>query len=144
MTEDNQKPNITREVVMSENPSNEESIVDEFHALSQNLLNTMRAAWDSPERKSIQTEIEEGLQDLSSTIKNEVDSFNQSQTGQRLKSDVEDFREQIRKGETESKVREEIINALRIVNSELEKVATHWSSTEDDTKVEDPPNSEDG
>ena len=102
----------------------------------------MRAAWDSPERKSIQTEIEAGLQDLSTTIKSEVDSFNQSETGQRLKSDVEDFREQVRKGETESKIREEIIHALRTVNNELEELTSQWSSDEEDLGVDDPTKSE--
>lgn len=127
---------------MSENPPNEESIVDEFHALGQTLLNTMRAAWDSPERKSIQTEIEAGLQDLSTTINSEVDSFSQSETGQRLKSDVESFREQVRKSETESKIREEIVRALRTVNNELEKLTSQWSSDEEDLGVDDPLNSE--
>ncbi len=129
---------------MSKNPPSENSIEDEFHTLSQNLIKTLRAAWNSPDRRRIQAEIEEGLADLATTVKMEVDTFNESPTGQRLKSDVEDLRERVHTGETETKVREEIIKALRLVNREIENVASTWSSTEETPETDSSPPPEGG
>ena len=44
---------------MSDTPPEKESIVDAFHQLGQSLAGTIRAAWDNPERKKVQAEIEE-------------------------------------------------------------------------------------
>jgi hypothetical protein len=110
---------------MSENKPPEESIADELRNLGKSLAETLQAAWESPERRKLQQEIEAGLLEMRSTLKREVDNFSQSSTGQRIKTDVNGVQQRIRTGEMEEKVRSEMINALRLANAELQKVATH-------------------
>lgn len=113
---------------MTDTPPNpQENLSDEFRRLGQNLVDTMRSAWDSPERKRLQDEIGDGLDELAKTIRLEVDAFQQSPTGQRIRSDVEDFRQRVRKGEVEEKLREDLLAALRAINDELKKVSARWS-----------------
>ena len=107
---------------MTEGQQPDNNLSDEFRNLGHNLINAMRAAWDNPERKKLQQEIEDGLEEFASTVKAEADHFSQSPTGQRLRSDVEGLQERVRTGEVETKVRDELLNALRTVNAELEKV----------------------
>jgi len=124
---------------MSENPQNEESLTDAFRQLGENLVQTLRTVWDTPERKKLQQEVEESLVDLSATVKNELHSFNESPTGQRLKADMEDLRERVRSGETETQVRQEILKAIQLVNTELEKAASRLKQTEVHDMPPEPP-----
>lgn len=105
-----------------------DDVVEEFRSLGKNLIEMMRSAWESEEGKKVQEEIRTSLADLGTTINEAATDFHQSPTGQRLKEDAEDFRNRIRSGEVETKIRSEILNALRIANQELEKVSSKMSS----------------
>lgn len=112
---------------MSETPPQpQDSISEEFRRLGENLIDTLRAAWDSPERKRLHQEVSDGLDELAKTIRMEVDTFEESPTGQRLRADVEDLRQSIRTGEIETKLRQEMLSALRLVNDELHKASEKW------------------
>lgn len=123
---------------MSENSTSEENLTDEFRNLGKNLIDVLHTAWESPERKKLQEEIESGLTEFGSSMKRELETFTDGPTGQQLKSDVEDLQERIRSKEVETKMREEILNTLRIVNTELEKVTSKFSPSQSGkTKDED-------
>jgi hypothetical protein len=96
-------------------------ISDALRELGQNLKEVLRTAWESSERKKVQDEIQSGLTELGESLNKAVNEFSESPKGQTLKADVEDFSQRIRSGEVESKVREEILKVLRLVNIELEK-----------------------
>ncbi|MCK4898162.1 MAG: hypothetical protein KAS38_05270 [Anaerolineales bacterium] len=118
---------------MSEDKKPEDNLINEFHTLGENLVNTFRAAWDNPERKSLQQEIEDGLIEMRTTIKQEAESFHESPTGQRLKSDIDGFQEWVKSSNTEDQIREELIKALKIANTELKKVTDKLSSIDNST-----------
>lgn len=118
---------------MSEDKKTEDSLINEFQTLGENLVNTFRAAWDNPERKRLQKEIEDGLVEMRSTMMQEVDSFSESSTGQRLKSDIDDFQDWVQNSKTEDQIREELIKALNIANTELKKVADKLSAIDSAT-----------
>jgi hypothetical protein len=134
-----------RRYPMTENPTPEEttekqapegSLTEEFRILGENLVATLQAAWDSPERKRFLQEIQDGLTDLGTTLKDEAESFSNSPTSQRLKDDVNGVADRIRTGEPQAKVRQELLNALHAANSELEKVISQWSSPKEDETEE--------
>jgi hypothetical protein len=91
-----------------DNPERPNDIADEFRQLGENLVQALRSAWESPERQKLQDEIEAGLDQFATTIKQEADSFQESPTGQRLKSDIEDFRQRVESGEVVDKARDEL------------------------------------
>jgi len=111
---------------MSETEKREDVLADEFRNLGKNLTEVMRTAWESPERKNMQAEIEAGLDELGKSLNHEVSSFRQSPTGQRLKTDMEDLNQRIRSGEVTSKARDELLAALKRANEELQKVISRW------------------
>jgi len=124
---------------MNETPKPETDIADEFRALGENLVKTLRAAWESPERKKLEQEIEAGLTELASTLKVEAATFKDSEAGQRLRSDFDDLRQRVHSGEAAEKARDELIKALRLVNAELEKTFASWGSTESKDKENEKP-----
>lgn len=113
---------------MTDNPRPEGNLEDEFQVLGKNLLAAMRAAWDTPERKRVQEELITGLNGLGATLKNEADNFAGSPAGQKIKTGVEQVGERLRSVETQEKVRQELLNALKTANTELQKVIERWSA----------------
>jgi hypothetical protein len=107
------------------------------------LMKTLQAAWEAPERKKLTQEIETGLTDLADTVRNEVNNFNESPTGQRFRSDVSDISQGVRKTVSETSVREELIKALNVINRELENVATKLNRTGAGENPSEPPVSPD-
>ena len=122
---------------MAENEIPDENLSDEFRALGLNLVNALRTAWESPERKKLQDELEEGLSGLATTLSNEIENFQESGTGQRLRSDAAELRDKVRDSKTEKKIRDELIKTLHIVNTELENTAQRWSPTEEGVPVDE-------
>jgi len=113
---------------MSDDPRPEENLEDEFQVLGKNLVAALRAAWDAPERKRVQEELITGLSGLGSTLKHEADNFAGSAAGQQIKNGVEQVGERLRSTETQEKVRQELLFALKTANTELQKVIDRWST----------------
>jgi len=126
---------------MSDNQNPEENLTDEFRKLGENLINAVTTAWERPERKKLQQEIEEGLSELNHTLKKEAETFRESPAGQQLKSDVEDFRQRVRSGEAEAQVRSELLSALKTINFELKKAVKKMQEEEPIPGQEEPPES---
>lgn len=106
-----------------ENMNPKEDIGEQLNELGKNLRDALRTAWESEERQKLQQEIAAGLANLRDSLNEAANDFSNSQAGQNIKEDVQDLRERWRTGELGSKVREEIAEALRTVNRELEKAS---------------------
>lgn len=107
-----------------------------FQNLGQNLKEIFQNAWPSEDRQKLQQDIESSLADFAVSINKAVEDYKESPSGQRLKSDVEDFHMRVKSGEVEGKAREELASVLQKINSELEKVSERTGSTSE-TERED-------
>lgn len=117
---------------MSEERPPEDNLGDEFRTLGNNLLGALRSMWDSPERKRLTEELETNLNEFSATVRKEVESFNESPTGQRLKDDVESFGGKVRSEINDGRVKDDLLSALRSANNELAKIIERWSNSSSD------------
>ena len=118
---------------MNENPNSEDNLTDEFRSLGRNLLNTLQAAWERPERKNLQQEIENGLTELVNTLKNEAGNISSSPTGQKVKLEAEDLRQRVQTADVDTAIRSELLKALQTVNAELMKAASRLGTDQDKT-----------
>ena len=114
---------------MTETPPPDDTLGDEFRDLGKNFVKILHDAWDRPERRKLQQELESSLTEMADTLKREAQAAAQSPTGQRIRTEIDDLGEKVRSGQVESKVREELLSALKSVNAELEKVSRHLGST---------------
>jgi hypothetical protein len=108
---------------------NEGEVTKEFRRLGDNLMEVLRSAWESPERKKLQSEIEAGLTELGASLNKAVLEARQSPTGQRLESEVKEFGERVRTGEVEADARKNLLSLLKDLNSKIEKAAEPASKT---------------
>jgi hypothetical protein len=72
------------------------------------LFGVLQAAWEHPERKRVQNEIESGLRDLSLSLQQEADNFSKSPTGEKIKAEIDDIGTRINTGEAKSKIYEDL------------------------------------
>lgn len=129
---------------MTDQTPPEGNLADEFTNLGKNLLEVIQSAWQSPERKRVQQEIEQGLNELGDTLKVEAENFKSSPTGQQLKTDVEELGQRIRSGETQAKIQQELLAVLQTANTELQKVIQKWSASQPGADQGSPPSGEPG
>ena len=109
----------------------EEDLTKEFRVLAQTLVEAMRTAWERPERKRLQEDLETGLNEFGATLRQESEAFRESPTGQRLKSEFDILQDRVRSGEAENRLRQDLLSALRAINAELKKASDRWTTTRD-------------
>jgi hypothetical protein len=97
-----------------------DDLTSEFRNLGENLKKIFVGAWESEQRKNLQDEIEEGLAELGKSLRQTANEIQESEAGQRMKSEAEELRDRIRSGEAEDKIRSDLQSLLRKLNTELE------------------------
>ena len=113
---------------MAEPTGQDSELVAEFKQMTQNLRSAMQAAWDSPERQQLQADLQEGLEDMRATFNQMASDFAKSETGQQLKSDLQDLGDRVKSGELETQVRSEMVSLLQRVNKELQAASERMAS----------------
>ncbi len=108
---------------------------DEFRALKDNFKAMFTSAWESEERKQLQTDLEVGMKELGDALNDLAEEIRTSEAGETIRIEVNDFSERVRSGEVEQKARQEILKTLKALNFELEK-ATEKFSTEEDSETQ--------
>ncbi len=98
-----------------------DDLADEFRNLGENLTNLLRSAWESEERRKLQSEIESGLRELNTSLRQAANEFEQSPSGQKLKTEVNELRDRVRAGEVQEDLRQELVAVLQRINTELQK-----------------------
>lgn len=106
---------------MTDDRSTQGTVTEELRQLGRNLTQVLNAAWESPERKAIQAEFANALNQLGDVLKEEAHKFKDSPAGQRVKESTQDVRERIRSRDEE--LREDLVNALRGANTRLQQTA---------------------
>ncbi|MBI9046184.1 MAG: hypothetical protein JEZ06_16950 [Anaerolineaceae bacterium] len=119
---------------MSDANHKHERLSDAFHELGDSLSDFFQTAWESPERLRIQEEIEKGFNQAGNSIHKAAQDFSETDTGQKLKSDLEDIRERIDSGELEEKARTDILEILQKVSSAIEGASHRWKGTDSDSE----------
>jgi len=106
-------------------------LASEFENLGENLKKIIVGAWESEQRKNLQQDIEDGLTGLGDSLRQTAKEIQESESGQRFKSEAEDLRDRVRSGEMETKIRSDLQSVLHNLNKELEKVMPSAPTTEE-------------
>lgn len=103
---------------------------NEFEQLGQNLKAALKTAWESEESRKLQAELKTGLAALEVGLRQAAQEVTTGETGQRLKAEVEDLGQRVKSGQVESQLRQDLVAALRTVNSQLQKMSRPHSGSE--------------
>lgn len=107
---------------------------DELQQLGSNLKAILEAAWESDERRKAQAEVASALSEAAAALSSAARELAESPAGQKIKAEVEEWGELLRRSQVRAHARTELLEALHKVNTELAELAARWraSAGEDD------------
>jgi hypothetical protein len=122
---------------MTNQGGDERTLAEEFRLLGENLRTSMHAMWNAPEQQKLRGEISDGLSQIGSSLTEMAEDFRTSETGERIKQEVEDVSDRMKTGEFEQKARSELIKGLEFLNEELSKLKTRWETSPEEAEAEE-------
>ena len=117
---------------MNDNDTKTNTIKEEFQSMAQNLRAVIQSAWESEERKQVQQDLTEGLDELNRQMSDLLTSLRESEAGQKVLQGIDQVGESVRSGEIAEKTQESLAAALRKVNQELSKAADKMAGSKKD------------
>lgn len=106
----------------------------QFKTLGESISQAFRTAWQDEENRRRMEEMRSGLESMVREVGRTIDETAKSPAGQQLRSDAEQAAAKIRDAgeQTVQEIRPHLLDALRQVNAELQKLADRMESHQDD------------
>jgi hypothetical protein len=114
-------PDRTEEDPMANEPRTT-NIPDELNKMGKLISQAVEAAWESEERKRLETEIVEGLRKISDEFSTAAKKASQSESVQQIKTQAEKVAVEMKERDIVEDVRKGLLSGLAIVNEELGKL----------------------
>ncbi len=108
------------------------SVENEFERLGENLRKAVEEAWQSEERKRISQDLQAGIEEFAEALNRTAKDFIESPTGQKMRTEVDDFSRRVQEGEVADKVESELLTVLDRLNQKLEEVISSMASERED------------
>jgi F0F1-type ATP synthase membrane subunit b/b' len=107
---------------MTEKPKGTEDLLGQFRELGLQLEKSIRKAWESNQGQEVREEIGKGLKELETQLGKVVDDARKNQTVQGIEKQVKSGVQTVTSEETTSKISQEIKEALKALNDQLNKL----------------------
>jgi ElaB/YqjD/DUF883 family membrane-anchored ribosome-binding protein len=99
-----------------------EDLLGQFKELGQQLERSIRKAWESNEGQEARDQIGKGLKELETQLGKVVEDVRKNQTVQDIEKQAKSTIESAGSEETTAKIRQEIGDALKSLNEQLNKL----------------------
>jgi hypothetical protein len=119
------------EETMSEEPKVERSIADELGKLGQQMASAAKAAWESDDRKKLQSELTQGIEKFSQELSTTLEKATESEQAKELRVKAERVVEEVRSADVIDEIRKGILTGLEVLNRELGKLVEKLDATPD-------------
>jgi hypothetical protein len=113
---------------MTEEQKPTSDIVGELRLLGQQIGAAAKALWDSDDSRTVRREISEGLVEAGRQIDSAVRSFQESDAGRKLGTQVRETVDKARESDATGKVAQGIVSGLHEVNKQLGQFIGSWTS----------------
>lgn len=105
-------------------------VAAEFQQLGQQLGETLQSAWESDERKRIETEVREGVRSFVAEIDKVLQGVRTSDSTSKLREDAVGAKAKVDESELGQKAREGIVEGLRWLSVGLNELAVKFAPPE--------------
>lgn len=96
-------------------------IVDELHALGEQLATAVKALWDSEDARKVRQEIGDGFVELSHQVDEAIQTAKESEAAKEFETKVKETMDKARESDVAGQVQEGLVTGLRQLNDELSK-----------------------
>lgn len=107
---------------MNEERHTEKNITDELSRLGQQMADAIHAAWESEDRKKLQSEISEGLKKFSDQVSEALDKAGKSDAAHQVKTQAQKVAAEVKESDVTEEVRRGFLTGLEALNHELSKL----------------------
>lgn len=104
------------------------NVTDALRNLGQQIAQTVHTAWDSEERKELERELREGMQQFAAEMDKAFNEAKSSPAGQRAQEEAAELKESIEKGELAPKIQNSLVQGLHWLSDELGKLANQFTA----------------
>ena len=131
-----EKEKVERIVIEEEDldPKEDKPGIDvaaEFQQLGHQLGETLQSAWESDERKRIETEVREGVRSFVAEIDKVLQGVRTSDSTSKLREDAAGAKAKVDESELGQKAREGIVEGLRWLSVGLNELAVKFAPPEE-------------
>ena len=100
-------------------PSGE--IIDELHALGDQLVTAVKALWDSEDARSVRQEIGDGFVELGHQVDEAIKTAREGEATKEFEAKVKETVDKARESDVAGQVQEGLVTGLRQLNDEMSK-----------------------
>jgi len=118
---------IEEEEVAAEEKKKQPDVSEALRDLGRQFAETMQAAWNSQERRELETEVREGVQYFSEEVQRVFKEAKESPAAKRMKEEAEEVRTRVESGDVTQKARSGFVEGLHWLSRELESLAQQFS-----------------
>ena len=107
---------------MSEGSGEEKTISSELSRLGQQVAEAINKAWESEDRKKLQSEVTTGLESFGSQVSEALRKASDSEAASQIRDQTDKVVTQVRQSDVTGEVRKGLIAGLEVLNRELGKL----------------------
>lgn len=108
----------------------EADVVAEMKKLGQQFAATLQTAWDSEERKQIESDVRAGLRSFVDEVDKVIREAKQSPAADRVKHEAAEVKDKVEGSEWTYKAREGVVQGLHWLSVELDRLANQFTVPE--------------
>lgn len=122
------------EIPVEEEVTKEEArrvdIAAELKSLGRQFAETLETAWQSEERQRVETQVREGIKSFADEVDKVIGEIKESPAAGRVKEEATEVRSRVESGELSRKARVGIVQGLRWLSEEMERLAEQFTPAE--------------
>ena len=107
-----------------------DELLNELTELADRFANVVRVAWNSDQRKRVETDVKAGLESLSSSLEEGFRQVSASQEAKELQSKASEVGEKVSGSKFVADIAGALTTGLRALSDQLEKLATDIQTKE--------------
>ena len=105
-------------------------IVDELHALGEQLVTAVKSLWDSEDARKVRQEIGDGFVELSHQVDEAIQTARESEATKEFETKVKETMDKARESDVAGQVQDGLVTGLRQLNEEMSKLVGSLTPTE--------------
>jgi hypothetical protein len=112
-------------------PRPEPGIEEELRTLGRRFADVLQAAWESEERRKVETEIKDSMKRFSAEMDRLFERTRESPTGERVRTKFSGAKERAAESEAGRRTREALAQGLHRMSEELARLAERFTPADD-------------
>lgn len=117
-------------------------LMEELHALSQQLTTAVKALWESEDSRRLRTEIGDGFMELGQELDSAIKTAQQSEAAKQFSEQVKETVEKARESDVAARLEEGLVAGLQELNAGISRLVSSMEPSEQQPKPEPAPEAE--